>query len=403
MAEQALEGLKVIEYGNLIAGPYCTKTMAALGAEVIKIEPPEGDEARRMGPFLNDVPHHERSGLFLYMNVNKLGVTLNLRTRAGMKIFHELIKDADIFVENNTPQVANELGIDYPSLKEINPKLIMTSITPYGQTGLYRNYKAHDLNLIHSGGFAYINGDPDNEPVKPGGQQAGYVSALKAAAATMCALYYRGQTGIGQHVDISMQEVVISITEGTIGMWSCGRSIRRREGSQFPGIPFISLYPCKDGYIGAAAATPPQWKGFLEMLGNPDWLSDPNYESIAYRMFQYNDLMAHEPKLKDWLAQRNKLDIYHTAQSKHVPYCPVLDIEELVNHPQLDALGFFLDIEHPETGKLKYPGWPFTLDETPWVVSRSSPLLGQHNVEIYCDRLGYSKQDLRILRETGAI
>ncbi|MFQ5827166.1 MAG: CoA transferase, partial [Dehalococcoidia bacterium] len=197
--EGALSGLRVVEWAQMVAGPYCAKLMADLGAEVIKIEPPaRGDEARGRGPFLGDEPHPEKSGLFLYLNTNKLGITLDPGTPTGKRLFGELIKGADILVEDKALQKLKELGLDYGSLREINPQLIVTSITPFGHSGPYRNYRAYPLNVFHSGGEGYMTPfAPLNDPLSPGrpplkvGKYAGeYVAGISAAGATMVALSF---------------------------------------------------------------------------------------------------------------------------------------------------------------------------------------------------------------------
>ena len=183
MGQKIFEGLKVVEYGNLVSAPYCTKLLAGLGAEVIKVEMPGvGDEARKHGPFPNDTPHTERSGLFLSLNSNKLGITLNLDTQAGRNILKKLLEDADVFVENNAPKHMEELGLDYASLEKINPRLIMASITPFGQSGPYRDYKAYDINCAAAGGVSIGIGYPDREPLALPLSQGDYQAARSAGS-----------------------------------------------------------------------------------------------------------------------------------------------------------------------------------------------------------------------------
>ena len=215
MADSALSGLKVVELGDFIAAPYCAKLMADMGAEVIKIEPPGlGDSARRYGPFPNDEPHSERSLLFAYMNTSKLGITLDVTKPLGKRVFRELLKDADVLVEANPPKTMEELGLDYDSIKDVNPGLIVTSITPFGQTGPYRDYKATELVSFHIGGIGYPTpGDvvnPDTSPpMKAPGHQADIMAGVTGASASMTALFAREFTGEGQHIDVSEQETLL--------------------------------------------------------------------------------------------------------------------------------------------------------------------------------------------------
>ncbi len=233
MSEQALSHLKVLELCNFVCGPYCTKLLADLGAEVIKVEPPGvGDESRRRGPFLNDIPHPERSGLFLYLNTNKSGITLDIKTTKGRGILKELIKKTDILVEDNPPKVMKELGLTYHELKKINPRLVMTSITPFGQTGPYRDYKAHEMNLYHAGGEGYLlpiqSPDLTREPVKAGGLVGDCICGLSSAIATLAAAYNMKETGVGQHIDVSKQDVLMTMVLLEIAMYANMGVVRNR-------------------------------------------------------------------------------------------------------------------------------------------------------------------------------
>ena len=233
MAEKALREARVLEYASLVSGPYCSKLLADLGAEVIKIERPGvGDEARRRGPFPDDIPHPERSGLFLYLNTNKKGITLDPKTQTGKRIFLELVKWVDILIEDKSPKEMEELGFTYEKLKEINPSLIMTSITPFGQSGPYRDYKAYHLNISHSSGGGYMTppGSPntDREPLKGPGFFDDYVGGLFAAVATASALYVRPVIGSGQHIDTSKQEALINIDRVEIDQYPSEGKIASR-------------------------------------------------------------------------------------------------------------------------------------------------------------------------------
>jgi len=235
MSESALTGVKVLEYCELVSGPYCGKLLADLGAEVVKIEKPKvGDEARERGPFLNDIPHPERSGLFLYLNTSKLGITLDPETPIGKKIFTELVKDSDVLIEDTAPGTMELLELGYDILREINPSLIMTSVTPYGQTGPYRRYKAHHLNIYHMSGQSHFSFDgkrrPDKPPAKGGGYVGDYDAGLSGAVATLAALYKRNLGSIGQHIDVSRQEALISLDRVDIGTFANDAEAKRRRG-----------------------------------------------------------------------------------------------------------------------------------------------------------------------------
>ncbi len=402
MAEQALSGLKVVEYGNLISAPYCAKMMADLGAEVIKVEEPgSGDESRQHGPFPNDIPHPERSGLFLNLNTNKVGVTLNLRARTGQKILKELLKDADVFVENNPPQLIKDLGLDYATLEAVNPRLVMASITPYGQTGPYKDYKAYDINCCAAGGISIGIGTSDREPLAAPFSQGSYQAALSAAGATYVALLARDVIGQGQHIDISEAEVWATLHTGANMLTYIfeGRSAARGGASevQYPS----GYFRCKDGYIQVRAPQIAQWIRFLEVMGNPEWAKNPRYRDRRAMAVEYREEV--DALVLPWFEARTKDEIHALCIEARVPFVPVRTIDELVKAPHLKEREFWVEIEHPETGPLKYPGAPYKFSKTPWRINRPAPLLGEHNEEVYCGRLGYSKGDLVNLRRAGII
>jgi crotonobetainyl-CoA:carnitine CoA-transferase CaiB-like acyl-CoA transferase len=208
MAEGVLEGVKVIDLTRSIAGPYCTKLMADYGAEVIKVEPPEGDPCRLLGPFPGNVPHQEKGGLFLFLNTNKKGVTLDLKQPKGKALLQELVKDADVLVESFPPQVMAELGLSYEALAKANPRLVMASISNFGQTGPYRDWKATEIVVEAIGGNMYISGDHDREPLSFGVPLFQFVAGQSALAGTLVALFERQRSGLGQHIDVSTAEAV---------------------------------------------------------------------------------------------------------------------------------------------------------------------------------------------------
>jgi len=402
MPEQGLSYLKVLESCNLVSGPYCTKLLADLGAEVIKVEPPGvGDEARRRGPFLEDIPHPERSGLYLYLNTNKLGITLDVRTSAGRSILRELIEQTDIFVEDNPPAVMEELGLAYEDLKQINPRLVMTSITPFGQTGPYRDYKAYELNSVHAGGEGYLlpmqSPDLDREPVKGGGLVGGCICGLSASLATLAAAYSMAATGVGQHIDVSKQDVMMTMVGLDIAMFA-NLGIRRNR-SRWP-VLMPTPMKCRDGYIMVSVLNDREWGDLVEFMGNPSWAKDERFNTWLGRHIYSDEI---NPRVEECLRQSKKEDLFHQLQAKAISAAPVNTAEEAVKSPQLDHRGFFSEIDHPEAGRLKYPTAPYKFSKTPWRAERAAPLLGQHNEPVYCGRLGYDKEDLVRLRESGII
>jgi len=273
MAEQALSHLKVLELCSFVCGPYCTKLLGDLGAEVIKIEAPcSGDIARRREPFLNDIPDIERSGLFLYLNTNKMGITLDIDRDTGKSILLDLIRQTDILIEDNAPAVMEEMALTYDDLKELNPRLVMTSITPFGQTGPYRDYKGYELNCWHAGGDGYLiapqSSDPNREPVKGGGLVGDCICGLSASMATLAATYWMIATGEGQHIDISKHDVLTTMDRGELAMIA-NKGVSSDFIQSPVGMP--NVLETKNGYVLVMAGRPGQWKTVLENLGNPPW------------------------------------------------------------------------------------------------------------------------------------
>ena len=403
MAEKALSGLKVVEYGSFVSAPYCAKLMADLGAEVIKVEDAgRGDESRRCGPFPDDIPHLEKSGLFLYLNTNKLGITLDVKVRTGQKIMRELLRDADVFVENNSPKLMADLGLDYEGLKALNPRLIVTSITPYGKTGPYRDYKGYAINTAALGGQSMRTGEPNRAPLSPPLSQSHYQSGAMAAAATFGAVFARMATGLGQQVDIAESEVWATIHLGHgvhLGVFEGRKSIRS-------GHRTISVYPwcilsCKDGYMCLIAIQGFQWKRFLEAMGSPEWMADPRFRDRIAMAWQYADEV--DSLVETWLLDHTKDEVFQICREKQITFAPVRSVAEVAQDPHFEARGYFVEADRRYVGSLKYPGAPYKWSETPWELSRPAPTLGEHNEEIYSGRLGYCGEDLVRLRRAGAI
>jgi len=403
MTEQALSDLKVLEFGDLASAPYCCKLMADLGAEVIKIEKPGfGDEARSREPFDQDIPGIERSGLFAYLNTNKRSITLNPHTTVGKSIFKELVKGADILVESQPPRSMDELGLTYEILEKINPQLIMTSITPFGQTGPHRDYKANELIRYNASGYGMISTacieEPVPSPVKGGGRQSAFGGGQAAAVATMCAFHARDHIGAGQYIDLSIQELMAGQYESAIEHWTFDEN--EIGGVSDPIIQPICPLECKDGWIFLMCVEDYQYDRFVEVMGNPEWTKDELFKDRFSRA-EYMD--APVPLLTEWTMQHTKDDVFKMCQAARVPVGPCYNSEEILNSEQLTARNYFVEIDHPVMGKAKYPGAPYRLSLTPWHIERRAPLLGEHNEEIFCDRLGYTKQDLIKMRQAGVI
>jgi crotonobetainyl-CoA:carnitine CoA-transferase CaiB-like acyl-CoA transferase len=401
MGEQAFSDLRVIDCTEGVSGPYCTKLMADFGAEVIKIERPGGgDPARRMGPFLRDEPHPEKSATFFYLNTNKKSITLNLRCETGIKIFKELLKVGDVLVENLGPEGLSQLNLSYEMLKDLNPKLIVTSISDFGQSGPYRDYKATNLTIYGLGGTMYTQRPPENpmdRPVVEGGMQAEYLTGLLSFIATIASLINRTKNNHGTWIDISKMECVASSLGAHVSEYSYIGLSRRTNPWPIHGYPIGYSVPCKDGWIsltpGIGGAP-----NISFLIGKPELQDDPLFSKPAARMAEPEKFDA---LIQSYLQEHNKWEITKEAQELRLAFTPVLSPRELLEDEQLKEREVFVKTEHPIMGEVTYCGAPAKLSETPWQKGRA-PLLGEHNDEIY-ERLGYKREQIVRLREQGVI
>lgn len=400
--KSALEDVRVIEYGEFICAPYCGKLLADLGADVIKIEKPrEGDIARKRGPFLGDIPGLERSGLFLYLNTNKLSITLDPQKATGREIFRKLIKEADVLIEDTKPGSLGSLELDYKHLESINQALVMVSITPFGQTGPYKKYKGSDLIAWHMGGPGYMTPRyaeaAEQEPLGTL-HLASFFTGICAATAIMAALKAQRSLGCGQQIDISQWETVITSAAESGPYWPYEhRSVSRF--SRASAVP-AHIMKCKDGWVMNHASENHHWKKFVEMMGSPKWADEELFKDRFSRGEHWESL---KPLIEEWTMKYSKEELFEMAKVKGIPFGPVQSIADVLECRQFKERGFFVGIEHPVTRALSYPGAPFQFSRTPWAVHTPAPVLGQHNQEIYCDQLGYSKEDLVKLYEAEII
>jgi crotonobetainyl-CoA:carnitine CoA-transferase CaiB-like acyl-CoA transferase len=402
MAIGPLSGVRVLEYCGFIAGPHCGKMLADMGAEVIKIEPPEGDEARRHGPYLADEVNPECSGVFLYENTNKKGITLNLESTKGQEIFKELVKTADVLIEDTKAGTMERMGLDYQVLKQINPGLIMTSITPFGQYGPYRDYKAYNLNIYHASGAGYVlpaaSPNAEREPIKGGGYVGETDIGACASIAILGALFWRNAGGTGQYIDISRQEAEMALERmNIVRYYMLGKDPSR------VGVNRVrdTLLQCKDGgYVIVVLYPQKQWDGLVRALGDPGWATEDRFVEQKIRDQHFNEL---KELLRREAKKYDTMELFAKIQAEGTACAPVCSAEQTINSPQTLARNFFVEMEHPVAGKLKYAGLPYQMSKTAPKENHAAPLLGQDNAQVLCMRLGYSKQDVVKLREAGII
>src|SRR5262245_33943453 len=384
----------VLDLSEDIAGPFCSKLLAGLGAEIIKVERPgSGDVSRRAGPSLGATPHPEESALFLYLNPGKKSITLDIDSQTGATILRRLAQESDLLLESFAPGYLDHLGLGYAALEQLNPGLIYISVTSFGQSGPYRDLKGSELIAQAMGGLMQTIGLPDREPLKIGGNAACYTTGMSAFSATMIALYARDVQGYGQHVDVSAMETMAVAQIHSSIHHQFGRTPSRRESP---------LVAAKDGWVspglerGVRQAT---WPRVCDMIGRPDLKDNPAFSTPEARREHQQDLLA---ILSGWTATQPKEEIYHLLQELRSVAGYVATVEDLLTARQLVARQFFQRIDHPSAGTAVYQGGPFRIGGDPLCNNRA-PLLAEHNVEIYTGRLGLSPADLARLRGAAII
>jgi len=422
----ALGDVRVLDLSGEM-GMYCGKLLADLGADVVKIEPPGGDPARRIGPFYHDEPDAEKSLSFFYLNTSKRGITLNLESSDGRELFRRLVKTADVVLESFPPGYLDAMDLGYEGLCRIKPDIILTSITGFGQCGPYARYKAPDIVGVAMSGVMWLAGYVDEPPNLLCGNQGYFSASIQAAAGTLMALCHRDLTGKGQQVDVSMQEAISIAQETAMQTWDMMRLIRIREGATRLGlvVPGVGPYECKDGWVFSYVGTPggAPWSELLAWMieegAAEDLAEEPQRslaESVNMRFITglFQDLSTAIEKvqklghidevLRRFFAAREKRYVYEEGQRRRLLIGIVSTPRDLAENRQLAFRQYFQSVHHPELDDtLRYPGPPVRLAETPWRIRRRPPLAGEHNEEIFCGELGLRPEEVALLYARGAI
>jgi crotonobetainyl-CoA:carnitine CoA-transferase CaiB-like acyl-CoA transferase len=410
-----LAGLRVLELADE-KGQFCGKLLGDLGADVVKIEPPGGERNRRIGPFLDDIPHPERSLSFWYYNTSKRGITLNLETADGRQLFARLAATSDVILETFHPGFLASMGLNYESLREQNPGLILCSLTPFGQTGPWRDYASTDLLHMAAGGemasCGYDERDvPNAPPIAPGGGNAWHIGCHFAYMAIMAALVHRTVSALGQYIDASIHEACALTTESAIANYIYrGEVLRRQTGRHHAAGPTArTQFRAKDGnYVCALVGgrlTPKYVKDLADLMdsyGMAGDLKDPRYQDQAVITASASHII--EDLVADFIASLPAEEVYHAAQDRGFTWGAVRTPEELLEDAHLHDRGFWKHVEHKEIGRsFIYPGEAAIYNGSPWRIARRAPLIGEHNTEIFCDELGLSRGDLSVLLESRVI
>ncbi len=395
-------------------GVFCGKVLGDYGADVIKIEPPRGDPARRVGPFYNDEPDTQKSLFWFAYNTSKRGITLNLETADGRAVFRKLVQTADFVIETFAPGYLDKLGIGYAELEKINPGIIMVSITPFGQSGPYKDWKAPDLVAWAMGGEMAPFGDADRPPFHVSYHSQAYLNAgADGAMGALMALWHRNQTGEGQHVDVSVQEAVVQCTEHITSGWDLRQAIQKRgteTGGASTRAKLTQIWKCKDGYVSWFF-----WGGVMSERTNiplVKWMESEGMADDYILKFDWSkfgnsttqeEINRIEAVTAKFFLSHTKAELFEGAVRTNSQVYPVYTQGDILSDSQLEARKFWVEVDHPELKrKLTYPGAFVSTNEAPPRITRRAPLIGEHNVEIY-ESLGYTREQIIILRGAGVI
>ena len=421
----ALDDIRVLDLTGP-SGAYCTKLLAELGADVIRVEPPGGDTTRRIGPFFRDEPDPEKSLHFFHFNTSKRSVTLDLETGAGREIFEKLVKTADIVVETFAPGYLASIGLAYEALKALNPRLILVSISWFGQTGPYRDFQSSDLITQAMTGLMYTIGFPEDPPTAIGASQTYHMASAHAAMGALMALYHRDAAGEGQWVDVPVEGACMRMADMVALMYWVEGTVRKRSGFEYyRGLQ--DVWPCKDGFIICSALGGGGADAILEWMESEGKAADLRTEAYADVVAAIKGAALgvggaqgtadRKPKLRDLRAAQKHVEevwqsflmthsmeeLFVGAQSRGVVLMPVNTAKEVVEDIGLRDRNYFVEVDHPELGcTLKYPGAPYRLAETPWTLRSRAPRIGEHTAEIY-QALGLSREQLDTLRTENVI
>jgi CoA:oxalate CoA-transferase len=392
---QALEGVKVIDFSRILAGPYCTMILADLGAEVVKIEEPtSGDEARGVGPFLNGL-----SAYFASLNRGKRSVALNIKDPRGRDLAAALIARADVLVENFRPGTMDRLGLGHETVAAQNPRLIYAACSGFGQTGPYRTRGAYDMVIQGMGGVMSITGEPGGRPLKTGPAIGDLAGGLFTAIGILAALQARQHTGEGQMVDIGMLDCQVALLENAIIRYTTTGEVPGALGARHPSIAPFEAFEAKDGYVIFAVGTP-HWERFCRVIGREDLLEDRRFATNALRAEHHGALqpiiaeIARTRTVREWMGIMEKVD---------VPCGPINSIDQVVADPQVRSRGMITSIDHPGAGAVRLPSSPVRLSRTPSRVDRPAPRLGEHTADVLKAWLGLEAETITALTGQGVI
>ena len=371
---KGLEGIRVVEVGQMIAVPWATRLIADLGADVIKVEPPQGDLSRHRGPYPNQ-PDPSQSGLFTHLNLNKRSVIADFGEASDVARLHDLLGDADLLIHDLSPEAANQIGLHENELAKAHPALVTVSVTPFGRTGPYSGWRAEDLQLIHGGGWGWLtpgcSDEPELPPLKPAGQQAGFQIGFAAATIGLAALDQALCTGKGEHLDLAGMSYISSMLEAGFISWTYLGEIPGRAGTRI--LNPWRIFEVADGRIFIVCVEDDQWARLKEVMGSPEWAEMEIFDTQAGR-FEAEDLL--HMWLGEWAAPQRVMDLFHLGQGNRIGFAPVNTIQQMLDDPHLRERGFLVEVDQPGLGTITLPGPVARLSKPWWSIRQPAPDLG---------------------------
>lgn len=386
MSTGALQGVRVLDLTHALAGPFCTQVLADHGADVIKIEPLEGDFFRQIGPFRDDDQQRHYGGLFQSCNRNKRSLAVNLKDPAGQALLRDLARDADALVENYRAGVLERLGLGYATLSAANPRLVYTSVRGFGDVAggrsPYMDWPSFDIVAQAMGGWMGITGPDADHPVKVGGGPGDTVSGLFAAFGTLSALWHARQTGQGQYVDVAMVDSVLALSESVVSHYSYRGVSLSPAGNGIPGVAPFDTFACRDGVVTIAAPHDPQWRELCRLIGRPELVADPRFANEATRWAHRDEVRR---VVESFTREHDKAQL-KALFGGHVPFSPIYSAAEIFADPHFGARGMLPEVDHPGSARpTRVPGVPVKLSATPGGVRHRAPRLGEHAREVLAE------------------
>ncbi len=396
-----LQGIRVVDLTRILAGPYCTMILADLGADVVKVEEPAGDQARRNGPFFTGRDGAQRSTYFTSVNRGKRSIVVDLKNPMGKDAFHRLVDGTDVVVENFRPGTMANLGVDYPALSRRNPRLIMASVSGFGQTGPYAKRAALDVIVQAMGGMLSVTGEEGGGPVRPGVSMGDIAAALFTTVGVLSAIVERDRSGAGQHIDISMLDCQAALLENPLMRFFALGEMPERLGTRHPVVAPVQALQTLDGYIAIAVSDGPDghWGRFARLIGKPELAEDERFASGWLRRVNYGEL---RPRLESALAQRTTAEWVELLGPAGIAVGPVQNVAQVAADPQLSFRGMFIEAESPSAGPVAFTNTPVKHSRTPGGVHTGAPELGEHTDAILAEA-GLSPDETAALRNAGAV